>query len=84
MAQILRVEDSRPGIPSAVVPHIFDRFCRVDKVRSRRSRGHNGTGSGAGLGLSIARALVERNGGRIWVEPAPGGGSVFGVAFPIR
>ena len=79
----VRVEDSGPGIPPADLPHIFDRFYRVDKVRSRRSRGQNGLGSGAGLGLSIARALVERNGGRIWVEPAPEGGSVFAVAFPV-
>ena len=80
----IRVEDNGPGIPSEDVPHIFDRFYRVDKARSRRKSagGDASSGSGAGLGLAIVRRLVELNGGQIRVEPAPGRGTVFVVSFP--
>lgn len=78
----LRIADSGPGIPPEDLPHIFERFYRVDKARSRRWSGPNGAGSGAGLGLSIAKEIVERNGGRIVWEPAPVHGSVFVVSFP--
>lgn len=80
----IRVEDNGPGIPAEDVPHIFDRFYRVDKARSRRKRtgGDASSGSGAGLGLAIVCRLVELNGGKIWVEPAPERGTVFVVSFP--
>ncbi len=80
----LRFEDDGPGIPSEDLPHIFDRFYRVDKARSRRKGAEAavGSGSGAGLGLAIVRKLVEQNGGQIRVEPAPGQGTVFVVSFP--
>jgi signal transduction histidine kinase len=79
----IRIEDSGPGIPSEDLPHIFDRFYRVDKARgrSRDSDGHGSSG-GAGLGLAIVRKLVEQNQGRIRVEPAPVQGTVFVVSFP--
>jgi len=76
------VEDNGPGIPPEDLPHIFDRFYRVDKVRSRRKGIQNTVGSGAGLGLSIVRQLVEQNGGQIRVELAPVQGAVFVVSFP--
>ena len=76
----IRVEDSGPGIPPDDLPHIFERFYRVDKARSRQS-GPNGetAGSGAGLGLSIVQALVEENGGTIEVESVEGQGTTFTV-----
>jgi len=80
----IRVEDNGPGIPAEDIAHIFDRFYRVDKARSRRKStgGEASSGSGAGLGLAIVRRLVELNGGAIRVEPAPERGTVFVVSFP--
>lgn len=60
----ISVQDTGIGIAEEHLPHIFDRFYRVDKSRSRRA------GGGSGIGLTIARALVEAHGGRIWVESA--------------
>ena len=62
--------DSGPGLSDADLAHIFDRFYRADKSRTRES-------GGAGLGLAIAQALVEAHGGRIWAENAPAGGACF-------
>ena len=71
------VQDTGIGIPPEHLEHIFDRFYRVDKSRSRQS------GSGSGIGLTIARALVEAQGGRIWAEsPGEGQGSVFRFTLP--
>jgi signal transduction histidine kinase len=58
---ILSVADTGEGIPAADLPHVFERFYRADRSRSRE-RG------GSGLGLSIAKALVEAHGGHIWLE----------------
>jgi signal transduction histidine kinase len=76
----IRVEDSGPGIPAEDLPHVFERFYRVDKARSRQT-GQNGetAGSGAGLGLSIVQSLVEENGGTIEVESVVGQGTTFTV-----
>ncbi|MFZ1267400.1 MAG: HAMP domain-containing sensor histidine kinase [Anaerolineae bacterium] len=73
----LRVADTGSGIPQADLPHIFDRFYRVDKARSRRSGQH-----GVGLGLSIVQALVLQNGGQISVTSAVGQGTTFTLEFP--
>lgn len=78
----VRVADNGPGIPAEDLPHIFDRFYRVDKVRSRQRGQLPGMGSGAGLGLSITKALVEQNGGAIEALPQPTGGMVFTIKFP--
>ena len=73
---ILTVTDTGMGIPADSLPHIFERFYRVDKARSRQT-------GGSGLGLSIVKSIVERNGGTIHVDSTPGEGSVFTVVFPI-
>lgn len=73
----LTVVDTGPGIAPEDLPHIFDRFYRADKSRSR------GTG-GSGLGLAIVRSLVELHGGRVTAESAPGQGSRFTVSLPIE
>jgi heavy metal sensor kinase len=70
------VTDTGIGIPAADQPHIFDRFYRVDKARSRAL-------GGAGLGLSIARWIVEAHSGLLSVESAPDRGSVFTVELPV-
>ncbi len=74
----ISVRDTGIGIPPEHLPHIFDRFYRVDKSRSRQA------GGGSGIGLTIARALVEAQGGRIWVESnGEGTGSTFHFTLPI-
>ena len=73
---LLRVSDTGMGIPSEALDHIFERFFRVDKSRSRAS-------GGSGLGLAIVRTIVQRNRGEITVESELGNGSVFTVSFPI-
>lgn len=72
----LSVEDNGPGIPAEAREHIFERFYRVDKARSRAA-------GGAGLGLSIVYDMVRRNDGTIAVDDAPQGGTVFTVRFPL-
>ena len=64
------------GIPEESQPHIFERFYRVDKARSRST-------GGSGLGLSIVRNLVERNHGRIQVISTIGQGTEFTITFPV-
>ena len=71
------VKDSGVGISSEHLQHIFDRFYRVDKSRSR-------AGGGSGIGLTIARHLVEAHGGRIWAESeGESKGSVFSFTLPV-
>lgn len=71
------VTDTGMGMASEHLPHIFERFYRVDKSRARQS-------GGAGIGLTIARHLVYAQGGEIWAESAgPGGGSTFRFTLPI-
>lgn len=74
----ISIHDTGIGIPPEHLPHIFDRFYRVDKSRSRQN------GGGSGIGLTIARALVEAHGGRIWAESAgEGQGSIFAFTLPV-
>lgn len=73
---IFSVTDTGYGIPADAVPHVFERFFRVDKARSRQS-------GGSGLGLAIVKNMVERNQGTISVKSTLGIGSTFTVTFPI-
>ena len=72
---ILEVSDTGVGIPEDALEHVFERFFRVDKARSRAS-------GGSGLGLAIVRAIVQRNRGEISVSSQVGKGSTFTVVFP--
>ena len=75
------ISDTGPGIPAAAQAHVFDRFFRVDKARSRDE---SLNGSGAGLGLSIAKWVAELHGGSIALERSNGAGSTFIISLPLR
>lgn len=72
---VITVEDNGIGIPAKDLTHVFERFYRVDKARSRAA-------GGTGLGLSIVRDTVSRRGGDIWAENIPEGGTRFIVKLP--
>jgi heavy metal sensor kinase len=72
--QAIEVRDTGIGIPAAAVPHIFDRFYRVDEARSRED-------GGAGLGLSIVRSICSAHRAEIEVDSEPGRGSCFRLKF---
>ncbi|TYC16934.1 HAMP domain-containing histidine kinase [Actinomadura syzygii] len=69
----LTVRDHGPGIPTEDLPHVFDRFWRSPSARSL---------PGSGLGLSIVARVVAESGGRVALEPAPGGGTLARVHLP--
>ena len=69
--------DTGPGIPAEDLPHIFERFYRAEKSRTR------GRSTGFGLGLSIANWIVERHGGRIEVNSKDGQGTAFAIWLPV-
>ena len=73
---MLDVTDSGIGIPSEAVPHVFDRFYRVDKARSRDE-------GGAGLGLSIVKSICTAHGAEVQVESTVGKGSRFRITLPL-
>jgi signal transduction histidine kinase len=72
------VSDNGPGIPYVDQPHIFERFYRVQKDRSRAS------GGGTGLGLSIVKHIVLAHGGSVALESVPGQGAAFKIRLPIN
>jgi signal transduction histidine kinase len=69
---VFAVRDEGPGISDADLRRVFDRYFRARGAEA----------GGVGLGLSIVKAIVERHGGRVWVESAPGRGSTFAFALP--
>ncbi len=73
---ILYVADQGIGIPPEEIPHIFDRFYRVDSSLRRST-------AGTGLGLFLAKAIVEAHGGQIWVRSEPGKGTTFFFSLPV-
>ena len=73
---VLTVSDTGTGIPEDALPHLFERFYRADKSRSRAT-------GGSGLGLSIVHAFVLNNGGTIRAQSTLGKGSCFTVTFPL-
>ena len=78
---VVRVGDTGGGIPPQDQPHIFERFYRADKARSRAE---TIAGSGAGLGLPIARSIAEAHHGSLELERSGETGAVFVILLPIR
>jgi two-component system, OmpR family, sensor kinase len=75
-AVLLEVTDRGPGLTAEQREHVFERFYRTDRARSR-------TAGGTGLGLAIVAALVKAHHGRVWVTSTPGQGATFGFALPL-
>jgi signal transduction histidine kinase len=75
LSVVIEVQDTGVGIPSEALPHLFERFYRVDSARARAS-------GGSGLGLAIVQAIVEAHGGLVAVESAPGTGTCVMIRLP--
>jgi two-component system phosphate regulon sensor histidine kinase PhoR len=73
---IVCLRDNGQGIPEVDLPHIFERFYRVDKGRSREK-------GGTGLGLSIVKHIIQLHAGRVWVESQQGHGTAFFFSLPL-
>jgi len=75
-AVILEVSDQGGGLTDEQKQHVFERFYRTDRARSRRA-------GGTGLGLAIVAAMISAHHGRVWVQSEPGNGATFGFALPL-
>jgi two-component system OmpR family sensor kinase len=75
-AVILEVSDHGPGLTREQQEHVFERFYRTDRARSR-------TAGGTGLGLAIVAAMIGAHNGKVWVDSEPGQGATFGFALPL-
>lgn len=73
---VVSVTDTGVGIPSESLPYIFERFTQAGETLTEKPEG-------TGLGLAICKEIIERHGGRIWVESERGKGSVFSFALPL-
>jgi signal transduction histidine kinase len=73
---VIRVIDEGPGVPSEFVDHLFEKFARADKKKSKAVQG-------TGLGLSIVKGLARANGGDAWYEPNVPDGACFAVKLPL-
>ena len=76
-AVLLAVADTGQGIPAEDIPHLFERFYRVDKSRSRIQ-------GRTGLGLAICKAIIDAHGGSVEVSSQPGVGSTFTIKLPRK
>ncbi|WP_279074575.1 cell wall metabolism sensor histidine kinase WalK [Ligilactobacillus animalis] len=74
---IMSISDQGLGMPKKELAHIFERFYRVDKARSRAQ-------GGTGLGLAISKEVIELHHGRIWVDSTEGKGSTFYISLPYE
>jgi two-component system OmpR family sensor kinase/two-component system sensor histidine kinase BaeS len=74
---VARVRDTGSGIPPQDLPHIFERFYRADRSRSRAT-------GGSGLGLTISKRIIELHGGQIWAQSWSGVGSTFAFSLPLE
>jgi two-component system phosphate regulon sensor histidine kinase PhoR len=72
---IISVSDTGIGISEDALPHVFERFYKADKARSK---------DGSGLGLAIAKHTIQAHGGRIWAESQEGKGSTFSFSLPLE
>ena len=73
----IKVRDDGPGIPEEDISHLFERFYRVDKSRSKKT-------GGMGIGLAITKAIVKMHGGEISAENQNGQGAVFTINLPYQ
>jgi two-component system phosphate regulon sensor histidine kinase PhoR len=73
---VVYVADQGIGIPENELPHVFERFYRVDSGLRRST-------AGTGLGLFLAKAIVDAHNGQIWVRSESGKGTTFFVALPV-
>lgn len=73
---LVSVRDTGTGIPPEDLPHVFERFYRADRSRTRAT-------GGSGLGLTIAKQIVEMHGGQIWAQSWVGAGSTFAFSLPL-
>jgi two-component system OmpR family sensor kinase len=84
---VIEVSDQGPGLTADQAEHVFERFYRVDKARTRRAATDadrlSAPHSGAGLGLAIVAALVAAHEGTVEVESTPGGGATFRIRLPL-
>jgi signal transduction histidine kinase len=73
---IISFTDTGKGIPPEYLPHVYERFYRIDTSRSRSE-------GGVGLGLAIVKQIILAHGGQVWAESKPGKGSTFFIALPL-
>ena len=73
---ILEVADHGAGLSGEQREHVFERFYRTDRSRTRKA-------GGTGLGLAIVNSMISAHGGRVWVDTTPGGGATFGFGLPL-
>ena len=82
----IRIKDDGPGIAAEHLPHLFERFYRVDKVRSHNqpeAELNNAASDGSGLGLAIVQGVARSHGGTVDVHSEPGRGAIFQVRLPL-